>query len=226
MPVRFGYRSGDPLRMLNALIMSDRRERQSDKEMALSALMFNIKREEGEKDRALKQLNIVQERVIEARKQRDKGRRDGGVYGGTLQSLNELGTKSGISSEASMIVYQSMSKKASDVEDYTSLIKKLESEYGSLEKEIGGYDASIRDYHTGLGRAAADAWREYGGDAKVDSKEFDEFLTKLKTDEIYQISDPKSFETGLVRGLQELTTEAADIKAKESLAISRQQSKN
>ncbi len=226
MPVRFGYGSSVPLRMLNAIVTSDRRERQSDKEMALSALMFNIKREEAGKDRALEQLNIVQKQIIELEKEGRKKRGAVALIGGTLQALKEVGAKTGIGSDASAIVYSTMSREAENTQDITNLIKKAKTEYGVLKYDIGSYDKSIKDYHVGMGRAAADAWRKHGGDGKVDAEEFKTFMDKLKSDKNYQISDPQSFETGLNLGLRELAKEAADIKSKESLIKSRQQSRN
>jgi hypothetical protein len=208
MPVRFGYRSGDPLRMLNALIMSDRRERQSDKEMALSALMFNIKREEAEKVRVAKESQRWEDKIIDLQKTIDEKKQTVATMGGTLRAVKEQGERSGVGSDASSMVYLSMSRMAGDIEDMTNSMERAKTEYGSLMQQGQALDASIKDYHVGLGSAAASVFREYGDDAKVDKGEYAEALEKLKTDKNFNVSDWKSFETGFNKGLQELTVQA------------------
>jgi len=200
------YRSADPLRMLNQLLMQKRNETQSDKELALTALTFKIKAQEAEKNRIMGESRNWEKNILDLQKTLDEKKQLVASLGGTFKEVKGEGDKSGLSTDASAVVYLTMSRVAGDVKDLNDAIGKAKVEYGAMNQKLSDLNKSIADYHVGLGKAAADVFRQYGGDAKVDEGEYKQAIEKLKTDS--GISDWGSFETGLNKGLMELSSEA------------------
>ena len=147
--------SSQALQVLNSLLVNQRQERRSDNELALTALSFNIKRDEAEKNRNVELLGIAQkERDSSIKALRDLQEKFA-ISGGTEKSLNEIQKKYGLQSDAYAVVGQYKMRIADEHKTVKESIGGLNQQIQGIEGAIDAYSAKIQEQGNALGVAAA-----------------------------------------------------------------------
>ena len=226
--------SGEFLRGISALIQDKKQQRQSEQSMALTSLMFNLKREDAEKQRVTNVLGDAQKQIQDLSKTIEEKKVVFGQLGGSQEALKSI--NSGIKTDAGSILGATMSRMAGDVggmQKSLESLKQLESQYRVADDEL---DKRIGAYSYGAGVAAQRAWRESGGDkgvivgadGKVDKKELDyllgegsDFRKDIKKEYGKDVVEWSIFQSGFLKGLSDEETRAAKMKADAALTTNR-----
>ena len=217
----------DPLRILNAIILNDRRERQSDKEMALTAAMFKIKQGNAELDRLNDLMLQSATMAKESKKEYDKVVREFTDVAGILPAVKEA--SNGISTDADALVGLTQSSLAGKAKVFQDRIMESLDVAKSYDEKKAELQGRIGEYHIGAGRAAALVFDKYDADKSgtVDQSEIKTALGELAKDPKFgSMVGHSTFLQGLNEGLQEQAMNAAKLKTEKASAISKTDSKN
>jgi len=205
--------SGEFLRGISALIQDKKQQRQSEQSMALTSLMFNLKRADAEKQRLTDVLGDAQKQILGLSKDLDAKKVIFGQLGGSQEVLKSL--NSGIKTDAFSIVGASMSRiagTAGEMQKSLDALKQLESQYRS---DAATLDEQIGAYSYGAGLAAQRAFKEkgvngvtVGADGKVDRQEIEsllgdksDFRENIKKEYGKDIVNWSTFQAGFYKGL-------------------------
>ena len=176
------YKS-DPLRILNAMVLNQRRERQSDKEMALTAMMFNIKQENAEQAKR-------DEKILEATKVLGEERKSVGKLEGQFRELGGIDLKEvspTIQTDGDALVGLIKMRKAQEVQEKRDGIEDISQKLETLKGQGEFFSERIGEYYLGAGKAAAEVWRKgFAGDDNVFTEdEFGKAMDHLKASKEY-----------------------------------------
>ena len=216
----------DPLRILNAMILSDRRERQSDKEMALSAAMFKIRQGNAELDRLNDMISESAGTVKEAKKELDGLLKTFSGLGATAEQLKEVSP--GISTDIDAVIGLNKSDTAGRVKAFQDRIKAHTIDKDAIYKAMDTIKGQMGEYYLGAGEAAVDVFREgfAGEDNVFNAKEFRDAMEHLKTTEKYKdVATHPLFESGVSLGVQKSEKHYTGLAATEALKNKRETTK-
>ena len=173
--------SSNPLRMLNAILASNRADKRSENQNALSALMFNIRREDAQMARVDSALKDPQDSLKDEYKGYEEQLLMYRQLGGTKDALQK--NDKGLSSDAYSILGLTQARIADDVG-----AKKLAlantvntiSQFRDAKKEISG---RVGTYYEAAGTVAAKLFNEKGIDGSdVTEDEIRDFLNQPQVD--------------------------------------------
>ena len=219
--------SGEFLRGISALIQDKKQQRQSEQSMALTSLMFNLKREDAEKQRVTNVLGDAQKQIQDLSKTIEEKKVVFGQLGGSQEALKSI--NSGIKTDAGSILGATMSRMAGDVggmQKSLESLKQLESQYRVAGDEL---DKRIGAYSYGAGVAAQRAFKEKGSGGIVTKEEigelFDdkdgkmtEFKKKIEDEYGKGIVDWSIFQSGFYKGLSGEEKRAAEMSKERATA--------